>query len=348
MKILVLSDLNWHQNSKKIGRKDIIKLFETKDIGAGDRFLTVNKYWSIINSKKPELILFAGDVTGDGSCGHGYHTAFYYLLSLIELSGLPACFIKGDNDLDAYYKQVTDNIHQYDIQEISGHLVSVSGINIYGLSFQDTNSENLPLLLDKLKDRSIDIVLCHCELKRRTSLFAQLNVGLIITGHFDNKICNANGIDFISHSNDSHIINYSTIDYKSPDNVRYNYHFVYPERRLDINYSTTKAILQSGNLEESDLIVNDVPVDIKEYEDMALPNSAYEKEKNALALSVKFLKGQAYTKAITYMIGLKAGKNIDKKELAKLMKKQITARNKLSKTMLVDFLGHKMWKYFKK
>ncbi len=348
LKILVLSDLNWHENSKKIDREDILKLHEIQRPGSGDRFLKVLNYWNLVEDENPQLVLFAGDVTGDGSCGHGFHTAFFYLLTLLELASIPAYFIRGDNDLEEYYKQVTSNLGNYKAKEISGKLVSVGGINIYGLSFQSTNGSELTASLDSLNNERINILLCHCELKRRTTLIDKVNTGLIITGHFDNKICRIGKTDFISLSNDSQVINYATIIYESDEKIGYTYHFTNPRRKLHLRYITTKALMKVDREQNGRFFVNDVPVAIAEYEAMDLPYSNYEKEKNALALSIKFLRGQNYSSIIQYMIGLKQGSEIKKKELFNMMKHPITARHSLSRTMLADYLGPGIWKYFKK
>ena len=348
LKILVLSDLNWHENSKKIGREDILKLHETQRPGSGERFHKVLNYWNLVEDENPQLVLFAGDVTGDGSCGHGFHTAFFYLLTLLEIANIPTYFIRGDNDLEGYYDQVTSNLDNYNVKEISGKLVTVGGINIYGLSFQSTNESDLASRLDSLKDYRIDILLCHCELKRRTTLIDKVQAGLILTGHFDNKICSVNKVDFISLSNDSQVINYATIAYESDENIEYTYHFTNPRRKLHLRYITTRAFMKANRKQKDHFFINDVPVDIAEYEAMELPYSNYEKEKNALALAIKFLRGQNYSSVVDYMIGLKRGAEIKKKMLFKMMKHPITSKHSLSRTMLADYLGPAIWKYFKK
>ena len=347
LKILVLSDLNWHENSKKINREDIFKILETQRAGSGARFQKVLKYWKLVQDENPQIVLFAGDITGDGSCGHGFHTAFFYLLTLLEIKNIPTFFVRGDNDLEPYYKQVTSNLGQYRAKDISGKLISVNGINLYGLSYQYTNETDLLARLDNLNDYKIDILLCHCELKRRTALLDKVKAGLIITGHFDNKICNINNVDFISLSNDSQVINYATIDYTSDNELRYTYNFIHPEKKLHLRYLTYNTKMRKKS-HDGRFFINDIEVNIAEYEAMELPYSNYEKEKNSLALALKFLRGQNYSAAITYMLEAKRGAKIKKKVLSKMMKAHITARHKLSRTMLADYLGAEIWKFFKK
>lgn len=340
--ILILSDLNWHLDSKRINREDIFLLYETKVVGHGQRFYSVGTYFEIIKSQNPSLIIFSGDVTGDGSCGHGYHTAFYYLLSLLQIEGIPTLFIKGDNDLDEYYTAVVQNLSSLPlVTEISDSVVNIQGLRILGISYETTADKSaLQAMLTEVKDQSFDLVVCHAQLKRRTALI-DLKCKTLITGHFDHKLFEFSGKTFISLGNDSEVINYATIRIEQ-DGLKYSYNFYNPKRRLIITYR-----LNPSDSSE-DLYINDVPVDIAEYESLKLPQSGYAKDKNALALSIKFLRGKTYKEALELMMKIKSGQTaMDKALITRHMKVNITAKHKLSKTMLVDYVGKEVWKYIK-
>ena len=210
--ILILSDLNWHTDSKRINREDILLLYENPTVQQSNRFRTIIKYYDLVKFEKPDLVIFAGDVTGDGSCGHGFQNAFFYFLTLLQISGYQTLFIKGDNDLEQYYSSVTDNIsHLPLIQEISDKAIKVNGLKILGIGF-DTSADkkSLQSFLDIHVKKTYDIVLCHAQLKRRTVLM-KLDCDCLITGHFDNKLFKMGSKVFLSHSNDSEVINYSSI-----------------------------------------------------------------------------------------------------------------------------------------
>lgn len=315
-------------------------LYESGRLGHGDRFGSLKKYWEIIVSEAPDLLLIAGDVTGDGSCGHGFHTAFFYLLSLAELSKLTTCFLQGDNDIEKYYSSVTTNLSQFSyVKEISDRHITIKGLNILGVPFETTAQKKLlNKMLEKYSATDLDLILCHSPLKRRTFLL-NMNFRYLVTGHFDNKLLPINDKVFISLSNDSAVINYTTISLGSNKEI-VHYKFCNPYRRMLIDYSLIKSNPNKTAPFDDSLEVNGIPVPIEEYENMKLPRSAYEMEKNALALSIKYLRGKAYNRSISFMNEVKT-RNIEasKKVLKEKMKENITAKHKLSKSMLLDYLG---------
>jgi len=341
MKVLVLSDLNWNSESRRINREDILLLYESRSLGHGLRFSRAAAYLNVIELEQPDLVIFAGDVTGDGSCGHGFHTAFFYLLSVLEIKRLPTLYIKGDNDLDEYYNSVLKNSSHFSyVKEISDQSVSVGGLRVLGVSYDTTaDKPTLKAFINEHKANTYDLVVCHSPLKRRTGLFA-LNCRLLITGHFDNKIFSIGGKVFVSLSNDSSLINYGTYTRKKSSEV-FQYRFKHFQKRLSLSYT-----LDSEGTDQ--LLIDDIPIDIKQYEKLQLPKSNYDKEKNALSLSLKFLRGAAYKKGLRQMWEIKKGKVIPEKSALKaLMKLQITSRHKVSRTMLADYLGKEVWKYIK-
>lgn len=337
-KILILSDLNWNLAAKRITNNDIINLYETKSIGSSERFLSIRKYWGIVQMESPELVLLGGDLTGDGSCGHGFHNAFYYFLCLLNRSKTQTLFIQGDNDIKKYYSIVLEHLPSLPfITEISNKSVIFRGIKILGIPFEATR--NKKALREIIKsNRFHDIVICHSELKRRSHLFG-LDADLIITGHFDNKMCFVQNSIFLSFSNDSEVINYGTItDYRKTKQISYS--FLNPQRNRKVTYSETYKNLTNNTLEG--IVLSDmVPIRIEEFEKLILPNSEYEKDKNALALSLKFLRGKYYRVAIDYMYSNRKALRSSHRELNRIKSQFFTSKHKLSKSMLVDFLGSK-------
>jgi len=336
----MISDLNWHQGSRKINREDILLLFESKVHGHGERFRSVKKYWDIILSETPDLVLIAGDVTGDGSCGHGFHTAFYYLLILLELSQTPTCFLRGDNDLEIYYSSVTDNLSDFRyVMEISNKAIEVQGLKILGIPYETTAQKKL--LRRTLQAHSgchHDLILCHSPLKRRTFLL-DLDCDYLMTGHFDNKLVSFDKKVFISCSNDSKIINYATI-HLGKGRQTIHYKFSDPLKRMLIDYKLLRQLPYKNNSDRDSLEIDGIPIPIEEYEEMALPGSSYKKDKNALALAIKYLRGQAYRRSITLMCKLKSGEIESSKVLLdQKMKENITSEHTLSRSMLLDYLG---------
>lgn len=337
-RIVILSDLNWHIDSKRINRADILMLFESRSIGSGQRFYRIDDYYRLITAQKPSLVIFAGDVTGDGSCGHGFQTAFYYLLALLQLQEIPTLFIRGDNDLDSHYNAVVQGLPSLPlVKEISDSTVNIQGLSILGISYQTTaDKKQIKTLLSQVQGMTFDLTICHCPLKRRTSLL-DINTACLVTGHFDNKLFSIDNKTFISLSNDSEVINFVTVTYKGGI-PKYNYLFASRKKHLQIRYESVK----------DNLYLNDVPVDIAEYEKLKLPRKRYDKDKNALALSLKYLRGQDYKRSLELMLKLRSGElEMDSTMLTRHMKNQITSKHKLSKSMLVDFLGNAVWKYLK-
>jgi len=62
------------------------------------RYERIRRYYDIILNEKADLVLFAGDITGDGFCGHGFQNALISLLKLLEEKAIPSLFISGNHD----------------------------------------------------------------------------------------------------------------------------------------------------------------------------------------------------------------------------------------------------------
>ena len=344
VKTLILSDLNWNLDSKKISLDDLDALNKSRRKGYGSRFSSVDKYWSIIQEEQPDLVLLAGDLTGDGSCGHGFHYAFLYLLSLLNYAPIQTYFIQGDNDLEEYYSIVRiESKYMANVQEISNKSIHFKNLKILGIPFLTTNDKKaLKECLTNNKEIHHDILLCHSALKRRTHLFKS-KADMIITGHFDNKFCSIRNSILLSLSNDSDILNYCTLLHRT-NNTRISYTFLNPRRKRKITYSELGSEVLNDN-ERALLTIDSVPIHISQFEKLVLPNNQYEKEKNALALSLKFLRGKNYKAAIEMMYEYRQGANVESSELKKLMRRFFTSKHKLSKSMLIDFIGSKIIPY---
>ena len=337
MKALILTDLNWNSESKKINQEDIISLYESGRPGITSRFTSIRHYWAIITREKPELVLLAGDLTGDGSCGHGFHSSFYYLLCLLDLSSIVTLFISGDNDLEKYYSQVTANLDHFKcIHEISEKMYTHGGINIGGISFLASNSKKvLKKTLDRFSPK-VDLLLCHSPLKRRTSLMAS-QFPMIITGHFDNKVCLIRDSILLSFSNDSEVINYGSLEYYQGD-IHISYKLYNRRNKHCLSYRQSASQLRSGR--SSEIIYSDtVPIPISNFERLPLPNSNIAKDRNRVALTIKYLRGKAYTEVINFLLESAESESINEEEFWRLRKTFFTVKHKLSKTMLVDYLG---------
>ena len=64
--ILVLSDLNWSAHLRGLTAEDVYA-FTEEDLES-HRFERIRRYFEIILKENADLVLFAGDVTGDGFC----------------------------------------------------------------------------------------------------------------------------------------------------------------------------------------------------------------------------------------------------------------------------------------
>ena len=338
MKILTLSDFHWHSASKEINLQDIHAYLDSGEILTEFKFLFIKHYISIVEKEKPKLVLLAGDLTGDGSCGHGFHNACTMLMLYFEQNAIPCLFIKGDHDQEKYYKILLSRTKKLQfVNEISGKTCKISDINILGLSYDHCNSKSF---IQKIIDSDItpiDIVLSHASLKRRTQLF-DITSQLLITGHFDNKLLTACGKIFISHSNDTDIINYSIIDYTNTK-IGVSYNFLHPKRKLSVYY---KTIFQKSNksISKGKLMVNRKRSDIVEYEKLPLLRTRKENVKYQIAYALKFLRSSNYSSAIELMHASKNNLTEKKiKALFGLLDDKITPFNKISITMIKDYLG---------
>jgi len=170
MNLLILSDLNWHAHLRSMSKSEIENFDATRL--TLDRYQRIRRYLQIIEEEKAEVVLFAGDVTGDGFCGHGFQYAFLLLLTLLEQRKIQSYFISGNHDPSANYQVVVDQVKNFQFtQEISDQLVQFNGINILGINYNQSKSKRTLKAFIKKHQEGADIVVAHSQLKRRIRLF---------------------------------------------------------------------------------------------------------------------------------------------------------------------------------
>ena len=320
-KLLILTDLHWTKSSRDITNKDILTIKKQRIVPNKDRFSKINEYIELINTHRPGLILFGGDLTGDGFCGHGYHFAFIYLLQYLENCKIASVFIKGNHDDDEYYNNVVKASAEFKFtQEISGKYVEVNGLKIVGLSFEDTYYKaRLKKIISA--NKKVDIVLAHAELSRRPWLF-DFHTKYIVTGHYDYKFNYINDKVFLSFFNDSPYFNYGVIDIqKQKDMISY---FLCSEsfKPILINaQKDNKGLSYTPNKEEA-----------------KLPNIGRERV-------LYDIMNSEFKTAIEQILDTKSkfklsNTKLTKNELSELVKWDVNSSMKISKTMVIDYLGN--------
>jgi len=219
MNIVVLSDLNWHAHLRSISVKEIEE-FSLEDLRK-ERYQRINRYFEIIQEEKADVVLLAGDITGDGFCGHGFQHALIILLHLLEYHKIPTAFISGNHDPDENYLPVKNHVQNLQhIYEASDKVIELNGLKILGVNYDTSKSKRkLNEAIEEFKD-SVDIVLAHSQIKRRIRHF-EFDAKYVITGHYDRKLLGHRNKVFIALDNDSEECSYAVIKKTtgSPDHV---------------------------------------------------------------------------------------------------------------------------------
>ncbi len=333
MKILALSDFYWNATAKQITANDFMVFRETGQLLQRSRFKNLLYYAAIVEKEQPDIILLAGDLTGDGSCGHGFQKAFMYFCLYLESLEIPSFMVQGDNDVDEFYEELIPFIQgmQY-VKECTGEICKVNGINILGLNFLQTNRKYvLKEHIEKYKDTQIDILFTHTPLKRRTKLF-DFHAKNIITGHFDNKLFALEDSCFISLSNDSDLISYCTIEMES-DSTNYRYCLHNSQQRFTACLEDTmeglikdpQAILQMGVKSW---------LHIKKFEEIEAPHEWERRNNNHIAMKLKYLRGQKYKEAVRRIRSPQIKKGDKPFEI---LGDKINPFSRVSKTMILDY-----------
>lgn len=334
--IVILSDLNWDAHLRSITPKEIIE-FSLNQLSL-DRYERIRRYFEIVIKEKADLVLIAGDVTGDGFCGRGFQNALILLLSLLEQQNIPTLFISGNHDPDENYDVVKKWIRNFShVQEISSKLTTVSGLKILGVNYNTSKSKSS--LRQMLKEHSgkIDMVLAHSTIKRRINHF-DFDTDYIITGHYDRKLLAHRNTVFIALDNDSEEVSYAVIKKyeKNTDQVSLK---IKQNKNTLFSFSESYAQLISGN-RNSILEVNGRPTfDLLKLENA---NDQSISRDGAHYLYLKYLRGINYASSLDTMYRMKNDVALTPSDLSlnQLHGLPITASYKISESMIEDYLGN--------
>lgn len=333
MKVVVLSDLNWDPHLRTISDYEL-QNFSLRLLSL-PRYERIKRYLDIIENESPDLVLFAGDVTGDGSCGHGFHYAFIILLSILENKKLQSFYISGNHDEPGYYDLVNELTQNYKFtQDISEQDVQFKGLKILGLSYNCSKSKrSLRAEISKRTD-TYDIIVAHAQLKRRIRLF-DIRSQYIFTGHYDRKLCAHRDTVFVSLDNDSEEVSYAVLNKTdSGDQVSISVqkdrttHFSYTENRKLLLKSLRNNILKINGTSNIDLEL------LERYPTQNLVddtiNLAY----------LKFIRGTNYSRVLNGLYKHKQQLPLDKLDLPieKVAGLPITPMYNISKSLIQDYL----------
>lgn len=336
MKIIILSDLNWESHLRSVTEIEV-NGFDKSNL-AITRYDSLRRYYSIIQEEKAEMILFAGDVTGDGSCGHGFHYVFMLLLKLLEMDKTPSAYISGNHDEDRYYALVNAYAEslQY-TQEISNQSVDIKGLKILGINYYQSKSKTqLKNIFDEHTDH-YDIVLAHSQLKRRIRLF-ELGTDYIFTGHYDRKLFYHDDTAYVSLDNDANEISYAIIDKSDSGTDTLS---IMIRESVDVTIGLEEDIqLLSTGIRSTKFLINGVPTlaidPIEKAHLKALTNGAHDYS------YLKFIRGTQYQRSLQTMQKLKAKKELEETDLSlvEVLRLQIINNYRISESMIEDYLGN--------
>lgn len=334
--IVVLSDLNWDAHLRSITPHEI-ENFSIEDLSLS-RYERVRRYFEIVIREKADLVLLAGDITGDGFCGHGFHDALILLLGLFERNKIPCLFISGNHDPDEFYDQVkhwmADKTY---IQEISSTCVDVLGLKILGVNYDTSKSKTKLKKLINEQEGKIDIVLAHSTIKRRINHF-DIDTDFIITGHYDRKLLSHRNRVFIALDNDSEEVSFAVITKleQIADQVSIK---IRQDSKTLFCLRDSVDQLRAGN-RNSILEVNGKPtfdlIKLENANDQSLSRDG------AHYLYLKYLRGINYTSSLDtmYRMKMKLEPSLSDLSLNQLHGLPITASYQISESMIEDYLGN--------
>jgi len=332
MKIIILSDLNWEAHLRSVSLSEVDDA--TLESIMIPRYYSIQRYLEIILEEKADLVIIAGDVTGDGSCGHGFHNAFKILLSALEQLEITSVFISGNHDEPVYYEEVLQYAEGLKYaQDISNRQVSVNGLILLGVPYETTYSKSkIESLLSTFDERS-DIVVAHSQLKRRIRLF-DLDTRLIVTGHYDRKLFDYDDRTFVSLDNDAIDISYATIE------------TYFGGFKVNLNIKTNDGVVfryqeDSGKSERSHVMsVNEDPaIDLRAME-MHADANLVDSDGNSVAY-MKYIRGIHYQKLLSRLHQVKADETLRPtlSVTSQVIGLQITESYKVSESLVIDYLG---------
>lgn len=333
MRIVILSDLNWQAHLRSISDQEIAE-FSEADLQK-DRYERIARYFSIVVKEKADLVLLAGDITGDGGCGHGFQNALKILLKLFEERGIYSKFISGNHDPIENY----DDLLQFTAQlkyteEISNTNCTFKGLHILGVNYDCSASlSRLKQLFADHKDKAFHICLAHSEIKRRLRLF-HTNAQLIVTGHYDRKLMPFQQSMYIALDNDWAEVSYATAEFTKKGlvnaslNIRQD-----PQTTLTLKQDIPIAI------ENHIMTANGHPaLDLSKIE--TYPDSQLTDDGGESWVYLKHLRGVNLRRAYHTLSTLKRGDKLSPRDLTRsqVYKLKVTDKYKISKTMISDYL----------
>lgn len=325
-KIVVLSDLYWDNYHRSISDGEVYGF--TIDKLSSSRYFYIRKYAALIMDEKPTLVLLAGDLTGDGSCGHGYHNAVKILLLVLESQGVTSLLISGNHDEPQYYDQVATFVNDLEYaHEISGMNYHHQGLSIVGVSYDLSNDKRKLKKIISDHKGATDIVVAHSPLKRRPWLF-DFESKAIFTGHFDQKLTAIDGQIFVSLNNNYHNdFTYATL-HMDCDKVVTSYKFVLDNMLVSFEEPTDNLV---GDKIKPFYLINEHKIPI-ESEVIRLTQG---REINLIDLRGVVLKAGVQL----MRSAKKEGNNLLPAQVSMLTSKYVYKDFRFSKTMIKDYLG---------
>ena len=332
MKIVILSDLNWEAHLRSVSLSEVDAA--TLESIMIPRYYSIQRYLEIILEEKADLVIIAGDVTGDGSCGHGFHNAFKILLSALEQHKIESVFISGNHDEPVYYGEVLSYAQGLKYtQDISNRKVITKGITLLGIPYETTYSKSKIKNMLTTFEEGADIVVAHSQLKRRIRLF-DLDARLIVTGHYDRKLFEYDDRIFVSLDNDAVDISYATVE---TDANRY---------KTGINIKSSEGVVfryeEDSNIEERShvLSVDGSPaIDLRAME-MHADVNLIDNNGDSVAY-MKYLRGIHYQKLLARLHQVREDQALKPtlSVTSQVVGMQITENYKVSESLVIDFLG---------
>lgn len=327
MRIIILTDLYWEQHLRYI-TDHVIDNFKL-EILENDNYHCIKKYLDIITKERAELVLFGGDLTGDGSCGHGYKKAFLLLLKSLEILKIQSVFIGGNHDeLPVCKELIEDASNMKYAAEISGKIFRYKELSILGVSYDDSHDKRrYKKIIDMHKDTPFDILLGHIELKRRTWLW-DLPCKYIVTGHFDQKFVGIHKKAFISlNNNQLNEFTYASIVWgESVGEV--NYHMRIHDHDIRFNARYTDLIENKVSphyfIDRKKCLITNRKI-----------NTSYDQH-----IDLYDLFGVEYKLGLEFLINAKkTSKKLNPTEIKHLQQLKVYEDKTFSNTMIKDYLG---------
>ena len=333
MRVVILSDLNWHAHLRSISEHEIAEFSEV-DLQK-DRYERIARYFSIVIKEQADLVLLAGDITGDGGCGHGFQNALKLLLKLFEGRGISSKFISGNHDPIENY----DDLLQYTAklkytEEISNTSCTFEGLHILGINYDCSASlSRLKQLIADHQDTTFHICLAHSEIKRRLRLF-HTKAQLIVTGHYDRKLMPFQHAMYIALDNDWAEVSYGTAEFNKKGLVSASLHI-----RQDPQTTVTLKQDYPIAIENHIMTANGHPaLDLSKIE--TYPDSQLTDDGGESWVYLKHIRGMNLRKAFHTLSTLKRGGELSPTDLTKaeIYKLRVTDKYEVSRSMIADYL----------